>query len=486
MGLRSWNPRRGFVIVVLALDAAGCPGTADPPPGDLGAVDQAVSDAALDDAVRDAPAGRDSLPPVDSAPSAESAPPFSFTVTDRLITADSQKVKTPCTWNAHLPKLVTDGVWSYAAFTRYTPAPSGRVSWIYKAKGAGSWSYAGRQLSAVHQPPGLALDTKGWLHVAFDCQAGFTCSTAGVAAGATTRFFDLIFFKHNADGSLFLGDTFANHNEYSGASFGYMGVGVDPVGGAAHVSLATSGQQSTKSHWTQQIFAAGAASPARTTVPKVSGAGANTLYPQLAFTPGGALFLSVGELVPGWTSSAQYSHVALFKRAAGGGALTKVFSDSVSSPDGSTRRVYTSDLALSSTGKVYFLYLKLPADALGNCSYLVRELASGAFSAPLGLGCFGSYTQLQLDSKDNLHLLTAAGKQLKLLRSVDGGKSFAAHLVTLKQPAAGTAYLQGPTLVKPWSSPKGYDPDVLYGLYSGADASHDSWYAGSFSIKLNP
>ena len=189
--------------------------------------------------------------------------------------------------------------------------------------------------------------------------------------------------------------------------------------------------------------------------------------------------------MPGWTSSAQYSHVALFKRAPGGGALTKVYSDSVANPDGNTRFIYTSDMALSSSGELHLLYLKLPADAQGNCSYLVREQAGGGFSAPQGLGCLGSYTQLQLDSKDNLHLLTVVGGQLKLLRSVDGGMSFSTHVITLKQPAAGTTYLQSPTLVKPWSSPKGYDPDVLYGLYSGADASHGSWYAGSFTIKLN-
>lgn len=451
------------------------------------AADQRLADESIDTVPGDSTAHdakpADSAPPAHSVPPADSATPFSLTVTDRRIATDSQKVKTPCTWNAHLPKLVTDGSWSYAVFTRYTPGYSGRVSWIYRAKGVGAWSYSGRTLSYVHQPPGLALDTKGRLHVIFSCLAGYTCSTAGVYAGKTTRFYDLIFYKKNKNGSVFLGDAFANYNEYTSASLGYMGIGVDPVGGAATVSLGTSNQPSTKSHFTQRLFKAGAASPALTTVPKVSGASANTLYPQLAFTPAGTLFLSVGELVPGWTSSAQYSHVALFKRKAGG-VLTKVFSDSVTNPS-NTMLVFTSDLALSSTGKVYFLYLKLPADSNGNCNFLVRELASGVFSKPLGVGCPGSYTQLQLDSKDNLHLLTTSGKQLLLLRSTDGGKSFTKRLITLKQLAVGTKYLQSPTLVKPWSSPKGYDPDVLYGLYSGADAGHNSWYAGSFRIVLN-
>jgi hypothetical protein len=472
-----WNPLPLSVAVVLL--AAGCPGEA-------GSGDQRIP-AAVDGSIDSAPAdGPCDVTPSDAkSPDAipDAKPPLSYTVNDRLIVADSVKVKTPCTWNAHLPKLVTDGIWSYAVFTRYTPGHAGRLSKIYKAKGSGPWSYGGRQLTAVHQPPGLALDTKGQLHVVFDCLAGFTCSTAGVAAGATTRFYDLIFYKNSTDGSVYLGDSFANHNEFTGASYGYMGVGVDPKGGQAHVSLATSGQQSTKSHFTQQLFQTGTAAPAFATIPKVSGAGANTLYPQLAFNPGGTLYLSVGELVAGWTSSAQYSHVVLFKRPPGG-SLTKVYSDSVTNPDGNTRRIYTSDLALSSTGKAYFLYYKLPKDAQGNCSYLVHELATGGFSTPRGVGCHGSYTQLQLDSNDDLLLLTTSGPQLKLLRSTDGGQSFTTHLITLTSQPTASAYLQSPTLVKPWTSPKGYDPDVLFGFYSGADSSNDSWYAGSFTIVV--
>jgi hypothetical protein len=102
-----WNPLPLSVAVVLL--AAGCPGEA-------GSGDQRIP-AAVDGSIDSSPAdGPSDVTPGDAnSPDVipDVKPPLSYTVNDRLIVADSVKVKTPCTWNAHLPKLVTDGTWSW-------------------------------------------------------------------------------------------------------------------------------------------------------------------------------------------------------------------------------------------------------------------------------------------------------------------------------------------------------------------------------------
>ncbi|MBI5458078.1 peptidoglycan-binding protein [Candidatus Kaiserbacteria bacterium] len=85
------------------------------------------------------------------------------------------------TWNSHLPKMASDGVWDYAIYSRYPLNVDDRYAKIYKKKhGTSSWVYAGRTWRDIHQPPGIVIDTQGHIHVVFSCVlSNKACSDGG-------------------------------------------------------------------------------------------------------------------------------------------------------------------------------------------------------------------------------------------------------------------------------------------------------------------
>lgn len=394
------------------------------------------------------------------------------------IFVDGYKATTPSNWNPHLPKIVTDGVWSYAIYTRFTPDHAGRTVWIFKKKNdGGDWQYTGRSLKAVHQPPGIVMDKDGNIHISFECSPNSVCSSGGVSAGNDYLNYNLVFGTHNADGSINF-SKFSNSKGVAEATSGYMGIGTDPVSGQTYVSILTGGDD----HGTQVLFKAGAAAQSAVKIPKLSGQDTTNLYPIIAISPKGEKYVLAGELIPNWVNSAQHRGSSLFRITENGG-LEQIFHQRVNDPDGITRCVHGADIAFDQEGRLYLLYNKKPPDQDGNTTFIVSQGSDGKLGSPRGIGNFGSYGQLQIDSRGRLHLLTFQGKDLYLRTSEDGGATWKITMVPIPNLPAGAGSLAWPTVIKPWTSPKGYNPDVMYGLVSIRDQA--GYYAvNDFTIDL--
>ena len=398
-------------------------------------------------------------------------------ITGEIVFEDNASAMTPSTWNAHLPKLVTNGDWSYSIFTRYdaTGSMENRVSWIYKKyKNGNEWQYTGKEFKNVHQPPGLVLDLDGNLHVFVSY------------LGSPLRFYDFIFKNRNPDGSINF-DNYENYDEWSSDSYGYMGVGVNPKSGTVYTSLATT------SNFVQTIFNVGSKNVQYYTVPKV-GKSTLSLYPQFAFSPNGNMFYTENELISNWNLAGQYSDLGVYRIV--DGHFNLIFSDHVDNPNAVDRWIFHSDMAFDSEGKLYVLYFKKPI-VDGNCYYLLKEKSDGNLSQPIGIKCSSftppkgekcaenSYVQLQIDSRNYIYLLDRNGNNLVLLRSKDDGNTWEQFVLTIPYLLPGTANLSNPTIIKPWSSPVGYNPDVIYGIFSGADSNFYNWYTTTFRIDLS-
>jgi hypothetical protein len=387
-------------------------------------------------------------------------------------------------WNARLPKLVTDGMWSYMAFTSYDPSVvSRRVTRIYEKRSDWSaWAFAGRELTGVHQHPGLALDLNGRAHLAFVCEANQQC-TSGASAGSARRFFNLIFGGRNGDRSLDFGGAYANANEWTGTASGYISVGASPARPETYVSLDVYASDPPAGGTSNQLlFTVGGLPSTRISVPRSASTTTKALYPQIAFAPDGTLYYSVSEIVYPYANVAQYSDVALYRLS--GTTLVKVFSDRVPDPDGVARWIYASDMTVGVDGTLYFVYFKHPT-ANGHCSYLVTVGPDGAVSAPRGVGCRSNYVQAQADTGGALYLVQQQGLTVVVSKSVDQGRTWTDIRYSPLHLPDGTTGLSDVTLVKPWSSVGGYDPNVLYGFFAGVDARGSSSYARTFTIKLS-
>ena len=165
-----------------------------------------------------------------------------FSIVDDIITIDAERsITAPSTWNAHLPKMVVGPVWSYAVFSRFQADVNNRVAWVYKKRtGESSWVFTGRFFNYLHQLPGIVMDTRGDVHIVFDCMPqNHECSGGGVTAQDNTRYYHLVFNGRNSDGSVDFVHSFLNSNEWVQESYGYMNIAVNPASGTVLGSLAT-------------------------------------------------------------------------------------------------------------------------------------------------------------------------------------------------------------------------------------------------------
>ncbi len=422
-------------------------------------------------------------------------------------------VETPSTWATHLPKLVSTGDWSYAVFTRYTSDVGTRMASIYKRRlkpTPGEWTDTGRAFKYIHQHPGLAIDTRGRLHVAFDClphlsPAVTSCTSGGADAGASTRFYDLVFSTRLPDGSINLDESslYESYAEYSDQALGYMSIATDPANGETFASLALPANSR------QGLFELGVPNSSVSRAPKRFPP-SHQVYPQIAISPQGVRYYSVAEYLQ--TSRRRASKgLALFKLS-GSGFRRPSFTDSISRPFWPRRYVFPSSMAFGPDGKLYLLYGRKTRH--GRCnSYLVKEARAGRgkFRKPIAVGCHDYSADLQVDSAGRIYIVEddnrmdgsendkvgVPGPNLTISESADGGDTWTRHNYEIPIndfgfPAGSTDTYQ-PTLDKPWASPQGYSPDVLRGVVANSVSSTAcpttrdpcSWSMHEFSIPVN-
>jgi hypothetical protein len=441
------------------------------------------------------------------------------------IVEDSRRSSVASTFDPHLAKLVTDGEWTYAIFTRTTSPYTGQRAWIFKRRaGSHDWKFTGREFGHLLNFPGLLFDKAGRLHVVFTCLEEETCTDPSVRNSATPvgRFYDLIFQKRYANGAIKLGRGagFSNHSECMCSAWGYPTASTDPATGQ---SLAAT----SSDDYEQWLLELGPSRPEPVQVPSAFPP-SYPLYPQIAISPRGVRYYAASELMdeddhhvgeehesPGELE--MYKAVVLYRVTGMALSAQPVFSDHVDAPDGHDELIYESNMAFGPRGELYLLYMKREAGAGSPCpnsavtdftrpgrGYLVKETSpgSGAFGTPVDVGCHGWSADLQVDSSGRIYIVEddyAPGDEpgAKLIVSVssDGGEDW--NRRTYEVPRGpqglpkGSTDIWQPTLTKPWTSANGYDPDVLRGMVAnwrtepGKSPMYGrSWSALEFRIEV--
>jgi hypothetical protein len=437
---------------------------------------------------------------------AESATASVGSLSSTNIIRDTKKGTTPSDWNTHLAKLVTDGKWNYAVFTRFLGTGPHNVAWVYsRRKGSKAWKYTGRKLQHLHQPPGMVLDKAGRLHLSFDCQglpgAWTRCTPGGASAEpGGMRFYDLIFWKHRANGSLDLGTSpnrYRDYHEFTEKSYGYLGLGTNPATGETYAAVGEGVDQ--------RVFQAGVFNPPRATVPDEY-----VLYPQLVTSPTGARYY-IGTLFPenAFPPEVEPGHEEEPEEDIGGGVVVYRVTDGFQlgfkdvSDMSCQMCQYSSDAAFGPDGRLYFLYYKrsclqgVCVSQSPNCeatsSYLLTETApgSGLFTDPVSVGCHNDYAQLQVDSAGTINIVNTSGRDFVIDQSRDGGATWRQYCRKVPGDAVppNTDGMSWPTLTKPWTSPAGYRPNVLHGYVANltyGKTSNRSSSANEFSLRIGP
>jgi hypothetical protein len=440
------------------------------------------------------------------------------------IVEDSRRSSVASTFDPHLAKLVTDGKWSYAIFTRTTSPYTGQRAWIFKRRAESQdWKFTGREFRHLLNFPGLLFDKAGRLHVVFTCLEGEACTHPAVGGDTPAgRFYDLIFRKHRRNGAIELGRRapFSNHNECMCSAWGYPTASTDPDTGQ---SLAATSLYD----YEQALFELGTSRPEHVQVPSAFPP-SYPLYPQIAISPGGVRYYAASELMdeddhdegeeperPGELE--MYKAVVLYRLTGLSLSARPVFSDYVDAPEGQHELIYQSNMAFGPGGELYLLYMKREAGVESPCpssavtdftrpgrGFLVKETSpgSGTFGTPIEVGCHGWSADLQVDRSGRIYIVEDdyapgddPGAKLTVSVSSDGGANWNRHTYDVPHgpqglPKGSTDIWQ-PTLIKPWTSAHGYDPDVLHGMVAnwrtepGKSPMYGrSWSALEFRIKV--
>ena len=404
--------------------------------------------------------------------------------TAELIFAGPGPVSTPPTWNAHLPKLVGDDDFLYAAHTHFPQDIAGRFTAVMRRpRGGGSWTEVAR-VSYPHQHVGLAMDTSSRLHMVFDCLrpagAPVSCFTGGAGTGSlTSRFYHLVFSARDASGALRF-DAYANRNEWTSESNGYLGLGT-AANGTTWWALADSA-------WNRVVqYQEGSNVGTVTTLSVPPG---YLLYPILA-APGasspdtGLLVLYAGEFDPSGGNNASYVASTGYSGSVGG--LSQLFRRAPATPQPGTSAAFPSDLTFDNDGTL--LALSRLAEGPMQCTELLRfDGGLGAAPTVIKLGCLATYAKLQVASNDALYLLTnGQGQSFRVGVSADRGDNWEFHDVPITGlPSNGDVSFRGMTPVKPYTSASLYDPDVMRFFFSGADGSGTARHSYYAEIALTP
>lgn len=460
-----------------ALLIGGCAGDASPR-ADAPILRDLGTDAARD-ALGDGPRDAGAQPDV-SPDMAVAYVPTAMTVA--LIAAGPDRQTTPPTWNANLPKLVADGQYFYAAHTHFTADVATRYAAILRrARSGGAFSEVAR-INYVHQPPGIAFDAQDRLHLVFDClrPAGqpVTCFAGGAGTGGlTSRFYHLVFSARDAQGALRF-DTYANRNEWTAESNGYLGLGTTPSGRTVW-SLADG-------TWGRVVQTQDSAAAVATISTLTVGQG-YLLYPihhATATTPE-KLLMFAGEFDPSAGNNAAYLAATAYQGSPSG--LTQLFRRTPGTPQPGKVGAFPSSLAFDAQGTLLAVVYRV--DGSGGCSELLRfDGGLGAAPTVLPLGCLGTYAKLQVSSAGTYYLVDGGvGATLRLGVSADRGTSWAWHDIPLTGlPANGDISYIGYTPITPSCAAKAYAPDVLRVFFAGVDGSGGARHSYFGELQLKP
>ncbi len=431
-------------------------------------------------------------PDVDAADAADvsDAPPDARfvpkTVNAEPIFTGPDRQRTPPTWNAHLPKLVGDDTFLYAAHTHFPDATDARFAVIMRrARSGGAWTEVAR-ITYPHQPPGLVMDRSQKLHMIFDClrpgSVDVTCFPGGAGTtGVDSRFYHLIFSSRDGAGALRF-DAYANYDEYTAKSNGYQGIGTTADG----VTLWSLANDS----WGRVIQYRGEDGKSGT-ITTLTRPDTYLLYPIMASHPvegSKQLLLYMGEFDPKGGTNAGYPASTGY----GGNlsALSEAFrlTPSTLVKPGEVGS-YPSDVIWDASGTLYVLSYRVDG---ASCTEL-RRFDGGLAAKPkvVSLGCLETYAKMQFARDGTLFVLVSgaagSGAIMRLGMSLDRGDTFTWSTLTIVGlPSNGDDRWFGATPVKPYTSPKLYDPDRFLFFFSGADASYGAKHSYLGSIALAP
>jgi hypothetical protein len=451
----------------------------------------ALDHTAGESAGRDALADQQLDAPRDASP--DSGPFVPSHVQAELIASGPVRVSTPPSWNAHLPKLVSDGTHYYAIHTHFTVAIAGRHAAILRRPVAGGSAKKWVEVARVaypHQPPGVVVDTKRQLHLVFDClrPAGqaVSCFVGGAGTGTlTSRFYHLVFSARDTQGALRF-DAYANHNDYAAHSNGYMGIGTTAAGDTVWALADASWQRVVQRQ-------AGGAGPS-TTIATLSAAPARLLYPIIGDVPQTAtagaarqLVLFAGEFDPQGGNNASYLAATAY-RGPVAGPLVSFFRRTPGAPAPGKVGTYPSALAVDPlTHTVNLVLYRL--DAGGACESELWRFDGGLAAAPTRrtLGCRSTYAKLQIASSGVYYLLDGgSGGTLRLGVSADRGDSWSWRSLPIQglPASAGDTSHFGAAPIAPFTAPLAYDADVLRFSFSGSDGGGSRHsYFGEIALR---
>jgi hypothetical protein len=501
--------KRVAVVVALAASSPGCSGgpesegavatpsagdasteadVALPPDGAADAPDAPVPDAVTDALPDVAPDVSDDAAADAAADATEDAPGGPFIPTEMrggLIHTGPVPEKTPPSWNAHLPKLVGDGEYWYAVHTHFPQAVADRYAAIMR-RAVGSaldaWVEVAR-VSYPHQPPGIVMDTSLRMHMVFDClrpgSQDVTCFPGGAGtAGNTSRFYHLVFSARDANGALRF-DTYTNHDEWTGESNGYQGIGTTSDGVTVW-ALANSSWERVVQWWSSGAQYGTAAT--------LSVTPAYLLYPIIAGQPAlgsSQLVVYAGEFDPSGGNNASYLASTAYSGSTS--SLSQLFRRAPAQPEPGTVNAYPSDLAHDAHGTLYALSY-LP-EGTGQCTELLRFEAGLAHPPTVvKVGCSSTYAKLKHASDGALYLLTpGSGPNVTVGVSTDRGDNFSWYSVPITGlPSNGDVRYVGFTPVKPYTSPVAHEPDRWVVFFAGLDASDSATHSYVGEIDLAP
>src|SRR5439155_18442564 len=118
------------------------------------------------DADADTHADANTADVVDAPPRVPTLP---TAVAAELVATSPVSATTPASWNPHLPKFTGDDHFLYAVHTYFPNDEASRFALIMRRPRAGGpWVQVAR-VDHVHQPPGVAMDRGGTMHMVFDC-----------------------------------------------------------------------------------------------------------------------------------------------------------------------------------------------------------------------------------------------------------------------------------------------------------------------------
>jgi hypothetical protein len=413
---------------------------------------------------------------------------------EAIFSADTATA-TPASWNPNLPKMVSDGRTLYVSHASYPTNIADRKAVIlHRPVAGGSWvrdTPVGEEFRNLHQPIGLALDKvngTGQLHAVFNCvgsSSGATpCYRGGVnSAGNLLRFYHL-FFPANAAGVRDL-SVYGNANEFTGENNGYMGIGT--LSGGSVVWTLNSGTKISERLFQQFDFTS--MPPEKTLQPLVAPTSTRGyLYPIVAVgtEPLGYDFVTfLGEYDSAAANNVSYESAVLYGYKNGVPELITQVTPDRSNVDGSTPiGAFDSEAVMAPNGDLHVVaYVRpnLTPGALCADNRLVTVSGVGAsrtitqriLPGPSG-SCLGTYLKLQVAPNGNLFALAGgAFGSANIGVSTNEGATWTWYNMPLAISGRASADLSfgNYTLIRPDSSPLGYDPKKMVFFFSGFQAS---------------